>query len=235
LLFAHGFSIHFGFIVPPPRVGVALVAPKSPGHMLRREFAAGRGVPGLLALHRDAPENCLETAKAYAKAIGLTRAGLIETSFQEETETDLFGEQAVLCGGLTSLMRLGFETLLEAGYQPELAYFECIHEMKLIVDLIYEGGMGWMRHSVSNTAEYGDYITQEKMNTTAVRESMRGVLAAIRSGEFAREWMADQQRAGAEFRALRELHRSHRLEEVGANLRAMMPWLNGQKEASHEK
>jgi len=230
LLFAHGFSIHFSFITPPLNIDVALVAPKSPGHMVRREYTKGGGVPGLVAIHQDSSGHCFDLAKAYAKAIGLTRTGLIETSFREETETDLFGEQAVLCGGVTSLMRMGFETLVDAGYQPEMAYFECIHEMKLIVDMIYEGGFSWMRHSISNTAEYGDYITQEKMDSTGIADQMRAILEDIRSGHFARKWMAEQKDGAIGFNALRKRYAVHPLEDVGRRLRDMMPWMNGKAE-----
>lgn len=235
LLFAHGFSIHFGFIVPPAHVDVALVAPKSPGHMVRREFSEGRGVPGLVAIHQDASGQCQDLAVAYAHAIGLTRAGLIETTFREETETDLFGEQAVLCGGVTSLMRMGFETLVTAGYQPEMAYFECIHEMKLIVDMIYEGGFSWMRHSISNTAEYGDYITQEKMASTGIAEKMQTVLNDICSGDFARNWMKEQAAGGEHFQGLRRRFAGHQLEAVGRELRTMMPWMAAQKHENPEE
>lgn len=225
LLFGHGFSIHFSQVVPPRDVDVALVAPKSPGHIVRREYTGGRGVPGLLAVHQDASGHTVSYALAYAAAIGLTRAGVFETSFREETETDLFGEQAVLCGGVTSLIKAGFEVLTEAGYQPEMAYFECLNELKLIVDLIYEGGMSLMRYSVSNTAEYGDYITQEKIVTPQVKENMRQILRDIQSGRFAKEWILEKQAGMPVMNAFRRHHRDHEIEKVGALLREMMPWI----------
>lgn len=225
LMFAHGFSIHFNQIQPPKDVDVIMIAPKGPGHTVRREYTDGRGVPGLIAVHQDATGKADELGKAYAKGIGCTRAGLFRTSFREETETDLFGEQAVLCGGVTSLMKAGFETLVEAGYQPEMAYFECINEMKLIVDLIYEGGFGYMRYSISNTAEYGDYITQEKLITEETKNSMRGILKNIQTGRFAKDWILENKAGAPSFKATRQLEKEHQLEDVGAKLRSMMSWL----------
>jgi ketol-acid reductoisomerase len=231
VLFAHGFSIHFGQITPGPNVDVAMIAPKGPGHLVRREFANHRGVPALLAVYQDASGKAKDLALAYAKGIGATRAGVFETTFQEECETDLFGEQAVLCGGVTSLMRAGFETLVEAGYQPEMAYFECIHEMKLIVDLIYEGGFARMRDSISNTAEYGDYITQQKIITRQTRQVMKEMLADIQSGKFAKDWINENLCGQPSFKAQRRLARDHRLESVGQELRRMMVWLNEKKQS----
>jgi ketol-acid reductoisomerase len=223
LLFSHGFNIRFGKIVPPPEVDVAMVAPKSPGHLLRRVYEQGGGVPALLAVHQDASGHARDTALAYAKAIGSARAGVLETTFAEETETDLFGEQAVLCGGLTSLIQAGFETLVEAGYQPEIAYFECLHEMKLIVDLVYEGGLARMRESISNTAEYGDLTRGPQLVDGQVRARMREILADVRSGGFAEEWTGpDAPRRLAELRARQA---EHPIEAVGRRLRAMMGWL----------
>ena len=224
LLFAHGFNIHFGEIVPPPTVDVAMIAPKSPGHMVRSEYQAGRGVPALVAVQRDASGHALDDALAYAAGIGCTRAGVLETSFREETETDLFGEQAVLCGGVTALVQAGFETLTDAGYAPEIAYFECLHELKLIVDLMYRGGMGFMRRSISDTAEYGDYTRGPQIVTDEVRAAMRRMLADIQSGSFAREWIAECRGGAARFQALRRAEAEHPIERIGARLRAMMPW-----------
>jgi ketol-acid reductoisomerase len=225
LLFAHGFSIHFGQIEPPSGVDVGMVAPKGPGHLVRRQFAEGRGVPCLMAVHEDAIGDARGLVLAYAKGIGGTRAGVIETTFKDETETDLFGEQAVLCGGLTELARAGFETLVEGGYDPRLAYFECLHELKLIVDLIYEKGIQGMRDSISNTAEYGDMTRGKRVIGPEARQAMRQILADIQSGEFAREWIAEN-RAGAEsFRRMRSEAARHQVEEVGRELRAMMPWI----------
>ena len=223
--FSHGFSIHFKAIVPPNDVDVVMIAPKSPGHLLRRVYKEGRGVPSLLAIQQDASGKAHEHALSYAHGIGSTRAGVLETTFKEETETDLFGEQSVLCGGLTSLIKKGFETLVEAGYQPEIAYFECLHEMKLIVDLIYEGGLGRMRYSISNTAEYGDLTRGEKVVGDATRTAMKEILARIQDGTFAREWIAENRNGGKNFAALREKEKQHQIEEVGARLRAMMSWL----------
>jgi ketol-acid reductoisomerase len=225
LMFAHGFSIHFGQIEPPAGVDVGMVAPKGPGHLVRRQFAEGRGVPCLMAVHQDATGAARGLILAYAKGIGGTRAGVIETTFKDECETDLFGEQAVLCGGATELVRAGFETLVEAGYDPRLAYFECLHELKLIVDLMYEKGIQGMRHSISNTAEYGDMTRGKRVIAEQTRQAMQKVLADIQSGDFAREWIAEN-RAGAEnFQRLREEAAGHQVERVGRGLRAMMPWI----------
>jgi ketol-acid reductoisomerase len=226
LLFAHGFNIHFGQIVPPAGVDVAMVAPKGPGHTVRRQFELGFGVPCLIAIAQDPSGKARQTALAYALCIGGAKAGVIETSFREETETDLFGEQAVLCGGVTHLMQAGFETLVEAGYAPEMAYFECIHEMKLIVDLIYEGGLSLMRYSVSDTAEYGDYQVGPRIITEETKKEMKRVLSEIQSGEFAKRWMAENARGRKEFLSTRENASRHQLEKVGEKLRAMMPWIS---------
>jgi ketol-acid reductoisomerase len=236
LMFAHGFNIHYGEIVPPDGVDVSMVAPKSPGHLVRSEYEAGRGVPGLVAVHQDASGAALDNALAYAAGIGCTRAGVIETSFKEETETDLFGEQAVLCGGVTALVKAGFETLTAAGYRPEMAYFECLHELKLIVDLMYRGGLQFMRHSISDTAEYGDYTRGPRLITAETRAEMRRILDAIQDGSFAREWL-DENRAGRpNFERLRTADRDHEIERVGAQLRAMMPWSEeGRQTAKAEK
>jgi ketol-acid reductoisomerase len=226
LLFAHGFSIHFGQIEPPPEVDVGMVAPKGPGHLVRRQFAEGRGVPCLMAVHQDATGGTRDLVLAYASGIGGGRAGVIETTFKDECETDLFGEQAVLCGGATELARAGFETLVEAGYDPRLAYFECLHELKLIVDLMYEKGIQGMRDSISNTAEYGDMTRGKRVIAAETREAMRKLLADIQSGEFAREWIAEN-RAGAEnFQRMREEAAGHQVEQVGRELRKMMPWID---------
>jgi ketol-acid reductoisomerase len=224
LMFAHGFNIHYGEIEPPAGVDVTMVAPKSPGHLVRSEFQAGRGVPALIAVHQDASGKALANALAYAAGIGCTRAGVIETSFQEETETDLFGEQAVLCGGVTALVKAGFETLTAAGYRPEMAYFECLHELKLIVDLMYRGGMQFMRYSISDTAEYGDYTRGPRVITHETRVVMQQILEAIRDGSFAREWLAENRAGRPNFERLRQQDRDHEIERVGAQLRAMMPW-----------
>jgi ketol-acid reductoisomerase len=224
LLFAHGFNVHFGEIAPPLEVDVAMIAPKSPGHLVRSEFQAGRGVPALVAVQRDASGNALADALAYAAGIGCARAGVLETTFREETETDLFGEQTVLCGGVTALIQAGFETLTAAGYAPEIAYFECMHELKLIVDLMYRGGMKFMRYSISDTAEYGDYTRGPKIVTGEVRAAMQRILADIQSGSFAREWIAECRSGGRRFAALRRAGAEHPIEQVGAKLRAMMPW-----------
>jgi ketol-acid reductoisomerase len=226
LAFAHGFSIHFKKILPPDEVNVFMVAPKAPGHLERYEYTQGRGVPCLLAVHQDPTGNTRDVGLAYASAIGGGRAGIIETTFREETETDLFGEQAVLCGGLTSLIQAGFETLVEAGYSPEMAYFECLHEVKLIVDLIYEGGISNMRYSVSNTAEYGDLTRGPRVIDGSTREAMKRRLADIQSGAFADEWMAEHEAGGARFKELEARGQSHPIEEVGRRLRGMMPWLS---------
>jgi ketol-acid reductoisomerase len=224
LMFAHGFNVHFKEIVPPDDVDVSMVAPKSPGHLVRSEFQAGRGVPALVAVQQDASGEALANALAYAAGIGCTRAGVLPTTFREETESDLFGEQCVLCGGVTSLIKAGFDTLVEAGYAPELAYFECLHELKLIVDLMYRGGMKFMRHSISDTAEYGDYTRGPQLITPAVRAEMQRILADIQSGVFAREWIEESRQGGPRFRRMRVEQNDHLIEQVGAKLRAMMPW-----------
>ncbi len=226
LMFAHGFNIHYNQIAPPEAIDVSMVAPKGPGHLLRRLYEEGSGMPGLLAVHQDASETAKQTAMAYAAAIGCGRAGVLETSFQEETETDLFGEQAVLCGGVSSLMQTAFETLVEAGYQPESAYFETIHELKLIVDLIYEGGFKNMRYSISDTAEYGDYSRGPQVIDSHVRENMRRVLQQVQNGEFAREWILENQAGRPAFNKLRQRAAAHPSEEVGEELRGMMAWLH---------
>jgi ketol-acid reductoisomerase len=226
VMFGHGFSIHFGEIEPPPGVDVGMVAPKGPGHLVRRQYEEGKGVPCLIAVHEDATGNARELVLAYASAIGGGRAGIIETTFKDECETDLFGEQSVLCGGATELVRAGFETLVEAGYDPRLAYFETLHELKLIVDLMYEKGIQGMRYSISNTAEYGDMTRGARVIGPEVRAAMKRVLADIQSGEFAREWIAEN-RAGAEnFQHLREEAAGHEIETVGKELRSMMPWID---------
>lgn len=226
LMFAHGFNIHYNQIAPPDAIDVSMVAPKGPGHLLRRLYEQGSGMPGLLAVHQDASETAKQTAMAYAAAIGCGRAGVLETSFQEETETDLFGEQAVLCGGVSALMQTAFETLVEAGYQPESAYFETIHELKLIVDLIYEGGFKNMRYSISDTAEYGDYSRGPQVIDSHVRENMRRVLQQVQNGEFAREWILENQAGRPAFNKLRQRAAAHPSEEVGEELRGMMAWLH---------
>lgn len=226
LMFSHGFNIHYGQIVPPADADVFLVAPKSPGHLVRRTYVEGFGVPGLIAIHQDATGNAQAIGLAYAKGIGCTRAGVIETSFREETETDLFGEQAVLCGGVSALIKAGFETLTEAGYAPEMAYFECLHELKLIVDLIYEGGLAEMRNSISNTAEYGDYIAGPRIVTEETKKAMKGLLDDIQSGRFAREFIMENMTNRAFFTATRRNESEHEIEQVGAKLRDMMHWIN---------
>ena len=231
LMFAHGFNIHFGEITPPAGVDVSMIAPKSPGHLVRSEYQAGRGVPALVAIHQDASGKALPNALAYATGIGCARAGVLATSFAEETETDLFGEQAVLCGGVTALVQAGFETLTEAGYAPEMAYFECLHELKLIVDLIYRGGLGFMRRSISDTAEYGDLTRGERVISPAVRDEMRRLLTDIRSGAFAKEWIAECRAGAPRFNELRRKAQQHQIEQVGAQLRAMMPWTEEGKAA----
>ncbi|MCF2970554.1 ketol-acid reductoisomerase [Synechococcus sp. Nb3U1] len=225
LLFAHGFNIHFGQIQPPADVDVIMVAPKGPGHLVRRTYQAGEGVPCLFAVHQDASGMARDRAMAYAKGIGGTRAGILETSFREETETDLFGEQVVLCGGLTALIKAGFETLVDAGYQPELAYFECLHEVKLIVDLIVEGGLEKMRHSISNTAEYGDYTRGPRIVTDETRAEMQRILAEIQTGQFARDFVLENQAGKPGFTAMRRREAEHPIETVGKELRAMFSWL----------
>jgi len=225
LMFAHGFNIHFGQILPPPDVDVTMVAPKGPGHRVREVYVEGSGVPALVAIQQNATETAKQVALAYAKGIGATRAGVLETTFREETETDLFGEQTVLCGGVSALVKTAFETLVEAGYQPEVAYFECMHELKLIVDLFYVGGMKYMRYSVSDTAEYGDYSRGPRVIDEHVRETMRQILSEIQDGSFAREWILENQAGRPGFMALRRQNAEHPIEKVGAELRAMMPWL----------
>ncbi|NJN74984.1 MAG: ketol-acid reductoisomerase [Synechococcaceae cyanobacterium RL_1_2] len=225
LLFAHGFNIHFGQIVPPSNVDVMMVAPKGPGHLVRRTYAEGQGVPALFAIYQDASGQARDRAMAYAKGIGGTRAGVLETTFREETETDLFGEQAVLCGGLSALIKAGFETLTEAGYQPELAYFECLHEVKLIVDLVVEGGLAKMRDSISNTAEYGDYVSGPRIVNEATKAEMKRVLTDIQDGTFARNFVLENQSGKAGFTAMRRREAEHPIEEVGKDLRAMFSWL----------
>jgi ketol-acid reductoisomerase len=226
LMFAHGFSIHFEQIVPPPGVDVGMVAPKGPGHLVRRQFTEGRGVPCLMAVHQDATGTAHDTVLAYASGIGGGRAGIIETTFKDECETDLFGEQSVLCGGATELVRAGFETLVEAGYDPRLAYFECLHELKLIVDLMYEKGIQGMRYSISNTAEYGDMTRGERVIGPEARAAMKKILDDIQSGKFAREWIAENRAGGENFQRMREEAAGHQVEEVGKELRDMMPWID---------
>ena len=226
LMFAHGFAIRYSQIVPPEDVDVIMVAPKAPGHRVREIFPEGQGVPGLLAIYRDASGNAKALGLAYAKGIGCTRAGVIETTFQEETETDLFGEQAVLCGGVTALMKAGFDTLVEAGYQPEIAYFECVNEMKLIVDLIYQGGFSYMRYSVSDTAEHGDYTGGPRLITEETKAEMRRMLQEIQDGTYARNWILENQAGRPSFNSIRESERNSLVERVGRQLRSMMSWLN---------
>ncbi len=226
LVFAHGFNIHFNQIVPPKFVDVIMVAPKGPGHTVRSQYREGRGVPALIAVYQDASGKAREYALAYASGIGAGRAGILETTFREETETDLFGEQTVLCGGVTELMKAGFETLVQAGYQPEIAYFECIHEMKLIVDLINQGGYAYMRYSISDTAEYGDYVVGKRIITEETRKEMKKVLCEIQNGTFASRWIAENKAGGkAEFLSMRRRESEHQLEKVGTELRKMMSWL----------
>ena len=235
VLFAHGFSIRYGEVVPHREVDVSLVAPKAPGHRLRHVYVEGGGVPGLVAVHQDRSGHALEDALAYAKAIGCTRAGVIETTFAEETETDLFGEQAVLCGGATELVTAGFETLVEAGYAPEMAYFECLHETKLIVDLLYEGGIANMRYSISNTAEYGDITTGPRIITDETKAEMKRVLADIQSGRFVKNFVLDNRAGQPELKAARKAAAAHPIEQVGSQLRAMMPWIGKNKLVDQEK
>jgi ketol-acid reductoisomerase len=225
LMFAHGFNIHYGQIQPPPDVDVTMIAPKAPGHRMRELFTTGLGVPALVAVHQNATEAAKEVALAYARGVGCARAGVLETTFAEETETDLFGEQTVLCGGVTALVKAAFETLIAAGYQPEIAYFECMHELKLLVDLMHEGGMTYMRYSISDTAEYGDYTRGPKVIDDRVKESMRQILGNVQSGAFAREWILENQAGKPSFMALRRQNAEHPIEQVGKELRAMMPWL----------
>jgi ketol-acid reductoisomerase len=231
LMFAHGFNIHFNEIQPPADIDVSMIAPKAPGHRVRELFTENVGVPALVAVHQNASGQALENALAYALALGCLKAGVIETTFKEETESDLFGEQSVLCGGVSELIRAGFETLTEAGYAPEIAYFECLHELKLIVDLIYEGGLGYMRYSVSDTAEYGDYTRGPRIINEQTRAEMRKILAEIQSGEFARAWLAENRTGRKEFLALRENGKNLSIEKVGAELRSMMTFLKKKKEA----
>lgn len=225
LMFSHGFNIHFGQIVPPANVDVFLVAPKSPGHMVRRMFEQGVGVPGLIAIHQDYSGKAKDIALAYAKGIGCTKAGVFETTFKEETETDLFGEQAVLCGGASELVKAGFETLVEAGYAPEMAYFECLHELKLIVDLMYEGGLSYMRYSISDTAQYGDFMIGKRIVTEETKKEMKKVLKEIQNGEFARNWILENQANRPVFNSIARQEEEHQIEVVGRELRQMMPWL----------
>ena len=225
LLFSHGFNIHYGQIVPAKELDVIMIAPKGPGHLVRREYEKGAGVPSLVAIHQDASGKALKTALAYAKGIGATRAGVLETTFMEETETDLFGEQAVLCGGVSALVKAAFDTLVDAGYQPEIAYFECLHELKLIVDLFYEGGISYMRYSVSDTAEYGDLTRGQRIIDENVRMTMEEILEEVQNGEFAREWILENQAGRPVFNALRRREAEHPIEEVGQKLRSMMSWL----------
>jgi ketol-acid reductoisomerase len=225
LVFSHGFNIHYGQIIPPPFVDVIMIAPKGPGHLVRRQFVEGKGVPSLVAVEQDASGNALQVALAYAKGIGSTRAGVIETTFKEETETDLFGEQVVLCGGVTELVRAGFDTLVAAGYQPEIAYFECLHELKLIIDLIYEGGISYMRYSISDTAEYGDLTRGRMIIDEETRLVMEEILEAIQDGTFAREWILENEAHRPVFNALRKRDQEHLIEKVGRELRRMMSWI----------
>ncbi len=225
LAFAHGFNIHFGQIAPPADVNVIMIAPKGPGHTVRSQFQEGKGVPSLIAIHQDPSGDSKEIAMAYAKGLGAGRAGIFETSFKEETETDLFGEQAVLCGGITALMKAGFDTLVEAGYQPEMAYFECVHEMKLIVDLINQGGLSYMRYSISDTAEYGDYTTGGKIITDETKKAMKEVLTDIQEGTWARSWLLENQVGRPYFNARRRMESESLLEKTGAKLRSLMSWL----------
>jgi len=229
LLFSHGFNIHYGQIVPPKDIDVVMIAPKGPGHLVRREYEKGAGVPSLLAIHQDFTKKAKKTALAYAKGLGATRAGVIETTFKEETETDLFGEQAVLCGGVSELIKAGFDTLVEAGYQPEIAYFECLHELKLIVDLMYEGGLSYMRYSVSDTAEYGDLTRGKRIITQETRQEMKRILEEVRNGNFAKEWIIENRVGRPVFTALRKKEAEHPIETVGKKLRSMMGWLKEKK------
>jgi ketol-acid reductoisomerase len=225
LLFGHGFSVHYGEVEPPPEVDVALIAPKGPGHLVRRQFLEGSGVPGLIAVDRDASGNARDIALAYSKGIGCTRGGVIETTFKDETETDLFGEQAVLCGGVSELVRAGYETLVDAGYDPRLAYFECLHELKLIVDLMYEKGITGMRYSISNTAEYGDLTRGPRVISEQTRQSMRDILGEIQSGAFAREWIAENRAGQENFQRMRAEQADHQIEREGKELRSHMDWI----------
>ena len=234
LMFAHGFNIRFGTIDPPAGVDVSMVAPKAPGHRVRELYIDGQGTPALVAVHRDASGKALANALAYARALGCTRAGVLETTFTEETETDLFGEQAVLCGGVSALVKAGFDTLVSAGYQPEVAYFECLHELKLIVDLMYEGGLAWMRHSISDTAEYGDYTRGPRIVTEETKQEMRKILKEIQTGAFAKEFILENSINRPVFDKLREQERAHPIEEVGKRLRDMMSWIRDAKKDSSD-
>jgi ketol-acid reductoisomerase len=234
LLFAHGFNIHYGQVRAPAEVDVLLIAPKGPGHMVRRQYQDGRGIPGLIGIHQDATGQAKQIGLAYARGIGCTRAGVLETTFKEETETDLFGEQAVLCGGASALVKAGFEVLTEAGYQPESAYFECLHELKLIVDLMYEGGLAWMRHSISDTAEYGDYSRGPRVVNAQTKEEMKKILHEIQSGQFAKEFILENQVGRPVFDKYREAEKAHPIEEVGKRLRDMMSWIREAKKDSSD-
>jgi ketol-acid reductoisomerase len=234
LMFAHGFSVHFGTVTPPDDVDVTMIAPKGPGHLVRRTYVEGNGTPGLVAVQRDASGKALQRALAYGAGIGCAKPGIIGTTFKEETETDLFGEQTVLCGGVSSLIKGGFDTLVEAGYQPEIAYFECLHELKLIIDLIYEGGLSWMRYSVSDTAEWGDYQSGPRVVDEGTRATMKQILAEIQDGTFATRWIAEAEAGFPEFLRLRQEARSSQLEDVGRELRRMMPWLESEKKVVPE-
>jgi ketol-acid reductoisomerase len=229
LLCSHGFNIHFGQVTPPPGVDAALVAPKGPGHLVRAEYEKGGGVPSLIAMYPGSSDSSRQLALAYAKGIGGTRGGVIETTFAEETETDLFGEQVVLCGGVSALVKAAFETLVEAGYQPEMAYFECMHELKLIVDLFYQGGLNYMRYSVSNTAEFGDYTRGPRIVTDATKAEMKKILTEIQTGHFAREWILENKANQPTFKAIRRRERSHQIEQVGKELRSMMTWIKAKE------
>ncbi|MGB0636012.1 MAG: ketol-acid reductoisomerase [Gammaproteobacteria bacterium] len=235
LAFAHGFNIHFGQISPRDDLDVIMIAPKGPGHLVRSTYSEGGGVPSLIAIHQDASGSAKNIALSYASANGGARAGVIETSFKEETETDLFGEQSVLCGGVTALIQAGFETLVEAGYAPEMAYFECLHEVKLIVDLIYEGGIANMRYSISNTAEYGDFTRGPRIVTDETKEEMKKILSEIQNGEFAREWIGENKTGVSVLKAKRRISNQHEIEEVGARLRGMMPWIGNNKLVDKDK
>ena len=234
LFFAHGFNIHYGQVQPPEGVDVVLIAPKAPGHMVRRLFESGQGTPALIAVHQDASGKAKELGLSYARALGATRAAVLETTFKEETETDLFGEQTVLCGGITSLVLAGYETLVEAGYQPESAFFECLHELKLIVDMMYEGGLGWMRHSISDTAESGDYSRGPRVINETVRAEMKKILREIQTGQFAREWILENQAGRPAFEKLRAESKAHPIEEVGRRMRELMSWLRDARKDSSE-
>jgi ketol-acid reductoisomerase len=230
LMFAHGFAIHYGTVEPPPSIDVTMIAPKAPGHLVRSTYVEGTGTPALLAVRQDATGRARQRALAYARALGAARAGVLETTFKDETETDLFGEQSVLCGGVSALITAGFETLVEAGYPAELAYFECLHEMKLITDLMYRGGLSFMRYSVSDTAEYGDYVSGPRVIDARVKQSMKQVLAEIQDGSFAERWIDENEKGRANFLRMRQDHADHELETVGAEMRGMMPWLRPRTE-----